>query len=49
MMSQDMGSKRRVRRVRWTHGEIVTAVLLFLVLATEATMVTLWVMGHPFD
>ena len=49
MMNQDKGSKRRVRRIRWTHGELVTAVLLLLVLATEAILVTLWLMGHTFD
>jgi hypothetical protein len=49
MMSQDKGSKRRVRQIRWTRGEMVTAVLLLLVLATEAIAVTLWLMGHPFD
>jgi hypothetical protein len=49
MMSQDKGSKRRVRRVRWTRGEMVTAVLLLLVLAMEAIMVTLWLMGHSFE
>jgi hypothetical protein len=49
MINQDKGSKRRVRRVLWTHGEVVTAVLLFLVLATEAVIVTLWLMGHSFD
>jgi hypothetical protein len=49
MINQDRGSKRRVRRIRWTHGEIVTAVLLLLVLATEAVVVTLWLMGHSFD
>ena len=49
MIHQDKGSKRRVRRIRWTRGEMVTAVLLFLVLATEAVIVTLWLMGHSFD
>ena len=49
MMSQDKGSKRRVRQIRWTHGEMVTAVLLLLVLATEVVMITLWLMGHSLD
>lgn len=49
MIYQDKGSKRRVRRIRWTRGERVTAVLLFLVLATEVVIVTLWLMGHSFD
>ncbi len=49
MINQDKGSKRRVRRIRWTRGELVTAVLLFLVLAGEAIIVTLWLMGHSFD
>ena len=49
MINQDRGSKRRVRQVRWKHSEIVTAVLLFLVLAGEAIIVTLWLMGHSFD
>lgn len=49
MINQDKGSKRRVRRIRWTRGEMVTAVLLSLVLATEALMVTLWLMRHSFD
>jgi hypothetical protein len=48
-INQDKGSKRRVRRIRWTQGEIVTAVLLFLVLTVEAVIVTLWLMGHTFD
>jgi hypothetical protein len=49
LVNQDKGSKRRVRRVRWTRGEIVTALLLFLVLAMETTMVTLWLIGHSLD
>jgi hypothetical protein len=49
MRNQDKGSKRRVRRIRWSRGEIVTAVLLFLVLTAEAIIVTLWLMGHSFD
>jgi hypothetical protein len=49
MMNRDKGSKRRVRRIRWTRGETVTAVLLLLVLVTEAILVTLWLMGHTFD
>jgi hypothetical protein len=49
MMNQDKGSKRRVRRIRWTRGEIVTAGLLFLALAAEAIIVTLWLTGHTFD
>jgi hypothetical protein len=49
IINQDKGSKRRVRRIRWTRGEIVTAVLLLLVLAAEAILVALWVMGHTFD
>jgi len=49
MIDQTRGSKRRVRRIRWTRGELVTAVLLFLVLATETIAVTLWLMGHSFD
>ena len=49
LMNQDKGSKRRVRRVRWTRGEMVTAFLLFLVLTMETVIVTLWLMGHSFD
>ena len=49
LTNQDKGSKRRVRRVRWTRGEMVTALLLFLVLAMETIIVTLWLMGHSFD
>lgn len=49
MTNQDRGSKRRVRQVRWTRGEMVTAALLLLVLAGEAIIVTLWLMGHTFD
>ena len=49
MLNQDRGSKRRVRQIRWRQGEIVTAVLLFLVLATEVVIVALWLMGHSFD
>jgi hypothetical protein len=48
-VNQDKGSKRRVRRVRWTRGEIVTALLLFLVLAMETIMITLWLIGHSMD
>jgi hypothetical protein len=48
-INQDKGSKRRVRRIRWTRGEMVTAVLLLVVLAMEGVVVTLWLMGHSFD
>jgi hypothetical protein len=49
MRNQDKGSKRRVRRVRWTRGELISALLLFLVLAMEAIIVALWLRGHSFD
>lgn len=49
LTNRDKGSKRRVRRVRWTRGEMVTAFLLFLVLTMETVIVTLWLMGHSFD
>jgi hypothetical protein len=49
MKNLDKGSKRRVRQIRWTRGEIVSAVLLLLVLVGEAIIVTLWLMGHTFD
>jgi hypothetical protein len=49
LAKQDKGSKRRVRRVRWTNGEIVTALLLFLVLAMETVVVALWLIGHSWD
>ena len=49
MTNQDKGSKRRVRRVRWTRGELITALLLFLVLAMETIIVALWLTGHSFD
>jgi hypothetical protein len=38
-----------VRRVRWTRGEVVSAVLLALVLAAETICIALWLMGHTFD
>jgi hypothetical protein len=43
------GSKRRVRRVRWTRAEVVSAVLLALVLAAETICIALWLTGHTFD
>lgn len=43
------GSKRKVRQVRWTLAEIVSAVLLLLVLAGETICIALWLMGHSFD
>lgn len=43
------GSKRRVRGVRWTRGEVVSAVLLALVLTAETICIALWLMGHTFD
>jgi hypothetical protein len=48
-INQDKGNKRRVRRIRWTRGEMVTAILLLLVLAMESVLVTLWLMGHSVD
>ena len=49
MTNQDKGNKRKVRQVRWTRGEMVTAVLLLLVLAGETIIIALWLMGHTFD
>ena len=43
------GSKRKVRQVRWTRAEIVSAVLLLLVLTGETICIALWLMGHSFD
>jgi hypothetical protein len=43
------GNKRRVRQVRWTRAEMVSAVLVLLVLATETICIALWLMGHSFD
>jgi hypothetical protein len=46
---QEKGNKRRVRRVRWTRGEKLSAVLLLLLLAAETICIALWLMGHSFD
>jgi hypothetical protein len=43
------GSKRRVRQVRWTRRELISAGLVLLALATETICIALWVMGHSFD
>ena len=43
------GSKRKVRQVRWTRAEVVSAVLLLLVLVAETILIALWLMGHTFD
>jgi hypothetical protein len=43
------GSKRKVRRVRWTDAELVSAILLLLVLVGEIVCVALWLMGHSID
>jgi hypothetical protein len=43
------GSKRRVRQVRWTRAELISAGLVLLALATETICIALWLMGHSFD
>jgi hypothetical protein len=43
------GSKRKVRQVRWTRAEMVSAILLLLVLAGETICIALWLTGHHFD
>ncbi len=48
-MIQGKGSKRRIRRIRWTRGEMITAFLLLAVLVMETVIVTMWLMGHSFD
>jgi hypothetical protein len=48
-IDQDKGSKRRVRQVRWTRAEMVSAILLLLVLLGETICIALWLMGHSID
>jgi hypothetical protein len=43
------GSKRKVRQVRWTRAEMVSAILLLMVLAGETICIALWLMGHSID
>jgi hypothetical protein len=43
------GNKRKVRQVRWTRAEMVSAILLLLVLMGETVIIALWLKGHPFD
>ena len=43
------GSKRKVRQVRWTLAEMVSAILLLLVFLGETLCIALWLMGHSFD
>lgn len=48
-MNQSKGTKRRVRRIRWTRSEKLSAVLFLLVLVAEVIWLGLWLMGHPVD
>lgn len=48
-VNQNKGSKRRVRQVRWTRAELISAGLVLLALATETICIALWLMGHSFD
>jgi hypothetical protein len=43
------GSKRKVRQVRWTRAELISAGLVLLALAAETICIALWLMGHSID
>jgi len=43
------GSKRRLRQVRWTHRERISAAFLFLTMLAFGVFIALWMISHPFD
>jgi hypothetical protein len=43
------GSKRRIRQVRWTRREIISAAFLLLAMLVFGVFVGLWVIFHHFD
>ena len=45
----DKGSKRRIRQIRWTRLEIISAILLSLVLAFVCVLVLLLELSHESD
>lgn len=44
----DKGSKRRLRQIRWKQHEIISAILLFLILATLALWFALYQLVHEY-
>jgi uncharacterized membrane protein YiaA len=43
------GSKRRVRQIRWTPFEIVSAIALLVGALVLTFLLALWVVSHPLD
>jgi len=43
------GNRRKVRQVRWTRVEIISAILLLLVLIGEIICIALWLTEHSPD
>ena len=43
------GSKRRIRQVRWTRREIISAAFFLLIALVFCVFVGLWVIFHHFD
>jgi hypothetical protein len=45
----DRVSKRRLRQIRWTRREIVSAAGLVCLIVLLSLMLAQWMAGHPFD
>jgi hypothetical protein len=45
----EKGSKRRIRQLRWTRYEIVSAAFLLFAMAFFIIFVALWMASHHFD
>lgn len=48
-LTLDKGSKRKLRGIRWTPAERISAVVLFLLLAAVCIFAALWVVYHDSD
>jgi hypothetical protein len=42
-------SKRRLRLIRWTRGEILSAAGLGCLISLLSLVLAQWLAGHPFD
>jgi hypothetical protein len=42
-------SKRRVRLIRWTRGEVVSVTVLGCLLSALCLVLAQWLASHPFD
>lgn len=49
VITLDKGSKKQLQKIRWTRGEIVSAVFLACIMIATSFGVLMWFLAHESD